>query len=406
MPITPFIGVRISWLMLARNSLFAWLATCAICAMRFGRSLLACSSRVRSRRPRSAATSRSCSSSDMFWRTTASTMTTAAPPRGELHGAQDIRAPPRRSRGLTTAAAIVNSGIRRSSASQRRSHAGSGSTFVCHMRCAVTDRQREHREPEVQPCARSRHAHVDIRIPHHPHDAVAEHRDQQQDPARVRTQAQRRRHHDGHADRREQQNRIDDQHAEIHRIHRSLTRQVQIEREREQHERQRDHVEQEGPQLQPPVSCADVAIRPIRQQGTEQRGTAVAELGQAAAGESAVVVDEIADCGEGEADREPAPRGAIGTFERAATPEPGNDRGSDIGHRPVQAIENVRQPADRRWSGSQPPAHRSPRSPRPGVVRRDAAGRRCEDGSSSVSLTTNAPQSEESRCDGVAGVVA
>ena len=32
MPITPFIGVRISWLMLARNSLFAWLATCAICA--------------------------------------------------------------------------------------------------------------------------------------------------------------------------------------------------------------------------------------------------------------------------------------------------------------------------------------------------------------------------------------
>ena len=29
MPMTPFMGVRISWLMLARNSLFAWLATCA-----------------------------------------------------------------------------------------------------------------------------------------------------------------------------------------------------------------------------------------------------------------------------------------------------------------------------------------------------------------------------------------
>ncbi len=29
MPITPFIGVRISWLMLARNWLFAWLAASA-----------------------------------------------------------------------------------------------------------------------------------------------------------------------------------------------------------------------------------------------------------------------------------------------------------------------------------------------------------------------------------------
>ena len=31
-PITPFIGVRISWLMLARNSDLAWSASCALTA--------------------------------------------------------------------------------------------------------------------------------------------------------------------------------------------------------------------------------------------------------------------------------------------------------------------------------------------------------------------------------------
>ncbi len=31
MPITPFMGVRISWLITARNSLLAWLAACAAC---------------------------------------------------------------------------------------------------------------------------------------------------------------------------------------------------------------------------------------------------------------------------------------------------------------------------------------------------------------------------------------
>ena len=77
MPITPFIGVRISWLMLARNSLLAWLATCAISPGSAARSRAA---RACARAVALGGTSRSCSSSDMFWRTTASTMTTAAPP--------------------------------------------------------------------------------------------------------------------------------------------------------------------------------------------------------------------------------------------------------------------------------------------------------------------------------------
>ncbi len=46
----------------------------------------------------------------------------------------------------------------------------------------------------------------------------------------------RRRHHGEEADRREQADRIDDQHAEVHRGHRSVTRQVQIQSKRQQHE--------------------------------------------------------------------------------------------------------------------------------------------------------------------------
>ena len=36
MPMMPFIGVRISWLMFARNALFAWLAAIAAARGRFG----------------------------------------------------------------------------------------------------------------------------------------------------------------------------------------------------------------------------------------------------------------------------------------------------------------------------------------------------------------------------------
>jgi hypothetical protein len=68
----------------------------------------------------------------MFWRSTASTVTMAAPitvasctERSMLGSASTIAT-------LTTAAAIAINGISRSSDSQRRSHAALGSTFVCH----------------------------------------------------------------------------------------------------------------------------------------------------------------------------------------------------------------------------------------------------------------------------------
>ena len=44
MPITPFIGVRISWLMLARNSLLALLATSTLSAIFWVFSVASCRS--------------------------------------------------------------------------------------------------------------------------------------------------------------------------------------------------------------------------------------------------------------------------------------------------------------------------------------------------------------------------
>ena len=48
MPMTPFIGVRISWLMLARNSLFAWLAISASAASSTARAIAPSSAAFRS----------------------------------------------------------------------------------------------------------------------------------------------------------------------------------------------------------------------------------------------------------------------------------------------------------------------------------------------------------------------
>jgi len=113
-------------------------------------------------------------------------------------------------------------------------------------RRAVTDCERECRKPETEPGARSRRADVDLPVPDHPHDAVAEHRGEQQDPATIRAQAHGRCQHHGQADRREQADRIGDQDTEVQQGHRSLTWQVQVECEREQHEREREDIQQKG----------------------------------------------------------------------------------------------------------------------------------------------------------------
>ncbi len=54
MPITPFMGVRISWLMLARNSLLAALAASACAARELARAVVAARWRLVSRRVSSA----------------------------------------------------------------------------------------------------------------------------------------------------------------------------------------------------------------------------------------------------------------------------------------------------------------------------------------------------------------
>ena len=68
----------------------------------------------------------------MFCRITASTMTTVAPPIVASCTDLSTFGTAHTIATLTTAAAIVNSGIRRRIASQRRSHAGSVSRLVCH----------------------------------------------------------------------------------------------------------------------------------------------------------------------------------------------------------------------------------------------------------------------------------
>ena len=75
---------------------------------------------------------------------------------------------------------------------------------------------------------------------------------------------------------------------------------------------------------------------------TQQQEQRVVELGhEDLAGQLVVVIEEIADGGEGQADGKPAPGGPIGA-RGVGHAEPGNDRRCDISDRPMQAVEEVR----------------------------------------------------------------
>ena len=92
----------------------------------------------------------------------------------------------------------------------------------------------------------------------------------------VDAQANTRSQHRAQAPRRQQANRINDQYDQLQRIHVAATRQVQIEREREQDQRQGGHVEQERPELQPGV---------FSHRGSQSRHTARAKQKKQTIGE-------------------------------------------------------------------------------------------------------------------------